>query len=356
MARLMVLVLICVAPISAFGVQPPRDLVEEASIMFRPVPSNPPDLKENPITPAKVKLGTMLFFDPRLSASQIISCNTCHNVGLGGIDLQETSVGHGWKTGVRNAPTVFNSVFNVGQFWDGRSPDLADQAKQPVQRFIEMNNTPERVLKTLKSIDEYAELFKQAFPTESEPLTFKNVAKAIEAFEATLLTPNSPIDRFMRGDKNAITEKEKEGLALYIDKNCASCHYGVNFGGMGYYIFGMVIDPDSGLRPGDDVGRFTLTGIEHDKYRFRAGPLRNVELTPPYFHSGKVWKLSEAVKIMGSVQLGKKLTDEDAVKIARFLRTLTGEQPKIEMPVLPQRSLDTPKPILRVVPTATKKE
>lgn len=346
LTRIVAALLFCVLPIAAIGTDHDRDLQQEAAMLFLPVPHHAPELKDNPANPAKIELGKMLYFDPRLSASQIISCNTCHNVMLGGIDLQETSVGHGWGRGVRNAPTVFNSVFNVGQFWDGRASDLAEQAKQPVRQSIEMNNTPERLIATLKSIPAYMKLFEQAFPTDNEPLSFENVAKAIEAFEATLLTPDSAMDRFIRGDRKALSVREKEGLAIFIDRNCASCHYGVNFGGMGYYIFGMVIDPDEGVRPAEDLGRFKVTGIMHDRYRFRAGPLRNVALTPPYFHAGKVWKLIDAVRIMGSIQLGRTLDDEEVEKITDFLGTLTGKQPEIRFPLLPPSGPRTPKPQL----------
>ena len=337
-------------PVAIAGPEPERNLQEEAAMLFRPIPHQAPDLKDNPASPAKVELGKMLFFDPRLSASQIISCNTCHNVRLGGIDSQETSVGHRWGRGDRNAPTVFNSVFNVGQFWDGRASDLAEQAKQPIVRSIEMGNAPGRVIETLKSIPAYPALFKQAFPTDRDPVNFENIAKAIEAFEATLLTPDSPIDRYLRGDKSAISEAEKEGLMLFIDRNCASCHYGVNFGGMGYYTFGMVIDPEDNVRPAEDLGRFKVTGIIHDRYRFRAGPLRNVVATPPYFHAGRVWNLIEAVKVMGSIQLGRTLNQEEAQKIAHFLGTLTGKQPDLRIPHLPSGGPGTPRPILGLTP------
>jgi cytochrome c peroxidase len=354
--RLLVSLFLCFLPVKAAVAEPGRNVQEEAAILFQPIPLQVSDIKNNPVGLAKIELGTMLFFDPRLSASQIISCNTCHNLRLGGIDLQETSVGHGWHRGARNAPTVFNSVFNVGQFWDGRAQDLADQAVQPVQRAVEMNNTPERLIKTLKSIPAYVELFSRAFPSDSNPLTLGNIAKAIEAFEMTLLTPDAPIDRFIRGDSGALSDREKEGLSLFIDRNCASCHYGVNFGGMGYYIFGMVIDPEEGVRPAEDVGRFKVTGIEHDRYRFRASPLRNVAVTRPYFHAGKVRELIDAVNIMGSIQLGRKLTQEEAQKITVFLGTLTGKQPTFQIPILPPNGPTTPGPKLDASPANVSSE
>jgi cytochrome c peroxidase len=320
------------------------DVMKRAQGLFKPVPAKAPVLKDNPATPAKADLGEKLYFDPRLSASQLISCNTCHNVGLGGADLQETSIGHGWQKGPRNAPTVFNAVFNIAQFWDGRAEDLKAQAKGPVQASVEMNNKPERVVETLKSIPGYPPLFKKAFPYGKDSVTFDNMAKAIEVYEATLLTPVSPFDRYLKGDRKALTAKEKEGLRIFMDKGCASCHNGVNVGGAGYFPFGVREVPAAEIRPTGDTGRFKVTNTESDKYVFKAPSLRNVALTPPYFHSGKVWKLKDAVMIMGSAQLGVGLGPDDSDKIVAFLQTLTGRQPKVEYPVLPPSSDDTPHP------------
>ena len=320
-------------------------LEERANKTFKPIPESAPALEGNPATPVKVELGKMLYFDPRLSASALISCNTCHNVGMGGADYQETSVGHGWQKGPRNAPTVLNSVFNIAQFWDGRAKDLMEQAKGPVQASVEMNNTPEQVVKTLKSMPGYVRMFKEAFPGEKDPVNFDNMAKAIEVFEATLLTPNSRFDRFLKGDGDALSKTEKEGLGLFMDKGCSICHGGVNMGGQGYYPFGVVERPSDEILQGDR-GRFKVTRLKSDEYVFKAPSLRNIELTPPYFHSGKVWSLEEAVRIMGSAQLGVKLTQAEVEKIAAFLRTTTGVQPKVEYPVLPAPTEGTPKPRL----------
>jgi len=321
------------------------DLRERAVKTFKPVPESAPALKGNPATGVKVELGKMLYFDPRLSASALISCNTCHNVGMGGMDYQETSIGHGWQKGPRNAPTVLNSVFNIAQFWDGRAKDLMEQAKGPVQASVEMNNTPDQVIKTLKSMPGYVRIFKKAFPDEEDPVTFDNMAKAIEVFEATLLTPGSRFDKYLKGDTNALSKTEKEGLGLFMDKGCSICHGGVNMGGQGYYPFGVVERPSEEILQGDK-GRFKVTRLKSDEYVFKAPSLRNIELTPPYFHSGKVWDLKEAVTIMGSAQLGVKLTDSEVQKITAFLRTTTGTQPKVEYPVLPAPTADTPRPKL----------
>ena len=209
-------------------------------MVFKPIPNKTPVLKDNPANPDKIKLGKMLYFDPRLSSSFLISCNTCHNLGLGGADLQETSIGHGWQKGPRNAPTVLNSVFNIAQFWDGRAKDLEEQAKGPLQASVEMNNTPDRVVETLRSIPEYVAYFKKAFPGEKDPLTFDNVAKAIEVFETILLTPNSCFDRYLKGDPKALSTKERQGLELFMAKGCSTCHNGINVGGGGYFPFGLV--------------------------------------------------------------------------------------------------------------------
>ncbi len=341
--RTPILALFLVAPAMAAG----DDLLARARSTFVRVPAAAPALKGNPSSPARVALGRMLYFDPRLSASQLISCNTCHNVSLAGADLQETSTGHGWQKGPRNAPTVLNAVFNVAQFWDGRAEDLRAQAKGPVQASVEMANDPARVVATLKSIPGYPPAFRKAFPGEADPITFDNVAKAIEVFEATLLTPGAPFDRWLEGDAAALGPAEKKGLALFLDKGCASCHAGVNMGGADYDPFGVVEAPSEEVRPPGDVGRFKVTNTEADKYVFRAAPLRNVAITQPYFHSGKVWTLADAVKIMGSAQLGHTLDDAEAASVTAFLRTLTGRQPKITNPVLPPSSDTTPRPVLK---------
>ncbi len=324
-----------------------KALLKKARRLFKPIPESPPQLKDNPLTPEKIKLGKWLYFDPRLSSSQLISCNTCHNLSLGGVDLQETSVGHGWQKGPRNAPTVLNAVFNTAQFWDGRAKDLAEQAKGPVQASVEMNNTPERVIATLKSIPEYVELFRKAFPNEKDPVTFDNVAKAIEAFEATLITPGARFDEFLKGNTNALSREEKEGLAIFIEKGCATCHNGINLGGRSYAPFGVIERPGAHILPPGDKGRYAVTRSAGDEYVFKVPSLRNIELTYPYFHSGKVWSLEDAVSIMGTSQLGEDLTEEEVKKVTAFLKTLTGKQPRVELPILPPSTSDTPKPLLK---------
>jgi len=189
------------------------------------------------------------------------------------------------------------------------------------------------------------EMFRKAFPKDKDPVTFDNMAKAIEAFEATLLTPDAPFDRYLRGDAKALTDKQKKGLALFIDKGCAGCHNGINIGGHDYFPFGVVEKPGADVLPPEDKGRFKVTRTADDEYVFRAAPLRNVELTAPYFHSGKVWNLKQAVAIMGDAQLGKgALSEADVDAITAFLKSLTGKQPRVVYPILPPRTDKTPLP------------
>jgi cytochrome c peroxidase len=321
-----------------------RALAKSAGL--QPVPYGVQAVEDNPVTGEKIELGKMLFFDPRLSASGVISCNTCHNLGTGGDDNLPTSVGHGWQKGPRNAPTVLNAVFNAAQFWDGRAEDLKAQAKGPVQAGVEMANAPENVVITLKSMPEYVERFGRAFPGEADPVTFDNMAKAIEAFEVTLVTPASPFDQWLEGNDAAMTDAQKAGLALFLDKGCASCHSGVNIGGQDYFPFGLIKKPGADILPPGDKGRFMVTKTASDEYVFRAAPLRNIALTAPYFHSGQIWDLEEAVAVMGTSQLGAHLTDEESASIAEFLSSLTGEQPKVDYPILPLETADTPRPQL----------
>ncbi|HET8546992.1 MAG TPA: cytochrome-c peroxidase [Bryobacteraceae bacterium] len=323
-------------------------LLKRAQTTFKPIPEAPPALQRNPLTPEKIELGKMLYFDPRLSASWLISCNTCHNLSLGGVDLLETSIGHGWQKGPRNGPTVLNAVFNIAQFWDGRAKDLSEQAMGPVQAAVEMNSTPDRTVKTLRSIPEYVRRFEKAFAGQKDAVTFENMARAIEAFEATLLTPNSRFDQYLNGNPGALKEPEQNGLRLFMTKGCANCHNGVNVGGTAYFPFGVVEKPGADVLPRNDKGRFAVTRTASDEYVFKSPSLRNVELTAPYFHSGKVWDLRQAVAVMGSAQLGATLSEAETTDIAAFLRTLTGEQPKITYPVLPSHTRDTPLPDPRV--------
>lgn len=319
------------------------DVMAQAQGLFKPVPAQPPALPGNPASPARIALGKMLYFDPRLSESHAISCNSCHMIGMGGVDLQETSLGHRWQRGGRNAPTVYNAVFDVAQFWDGRARDLEQQAGGPLVNPIEMDTTEAHVVEQLKGIPGYAPLFAKAFGG-AEPISFENVRRAIALFEATLITPNAPFDRYLRGDRKALDATQAQGLSLFIGKGCAACHGGINVGGGQYAPFGVVERPGAEILPPGDKGRFAVTRTVSDEYVFRVPSLRNVALTPPYFHSGKVWDLRQAVAVMGNSQLGAKLTGAEVDQIAAFLGALTGDQPQVTLPILPPSVARTPQP------------
>ncbi|RMH94745.1 cytochrome-c peroxidase [Lysobacter pythonis] len=331
-------------PAVAKGPEAAPELLTRARALFQPIPDKAPDPAGNPVTADKIALGKMLYFDGRLSSSGVISCNSCHNLGMGGIDGVPTSIGHGFDKGPRNAPTVYNAVFNVAQFWDGRAADLKAQAQGPVQAAVEMNSKPDVVEAVLTSMPGYVNAFKAAFPGEAKPVNFDNMAKAIEAFETTLTTPGAAFDEFLKGDTRVLSAEQQAGLKLFMDKGCGNCHNGVNLGGQAYFPFGVMKKPSDEVRPSGDRGRFAVTQTASDEYVFRAAPLRNIAATAPYFHSGTVWNLREAVKIMGDSQLGASLSDEEANNIYLFLQSLTGKMPKVDYPQLPERSDNTPPP------------
>ena len=325
------------------------DLRDYALENFQPIPSTVPNFIYNPTSPEQVHLGQMLFFEPRLSASGIFSCHSCHNLSVGGDDNQEVSTGHGWQMGPRNSPTVLNAVFNGSQFWDGREPDLKSQAKGPIQAGVEMANTPEVVVKTLNSMPEYVQRFEAAFGQGEDSVSFDNMARALESFQATLITP-APFDAFLNGDDLALNAIEKAGLEVFLDKGCASCHNGVNVGGSGFHVFGVFEKPSEDILPVADTGRYAVTGDEADKYAFRTSTLRNITLTAPYFHSGKVWDLKDAVHIMSTTMLGQTLSETEADQIVAFLGSLEGVLPAIAttLPLLPPETATTPRPDLRI--------
>ncbi|WP_461828800.1 cytochrome-c peroxidase [Aquifex sp.] len=330
-----------------------KKILEMARQYFKPLPKvaeNP----NNPVTPEKVKLGKMLYYDPRLSKSGLISCNTCHNLARYGVDNLPTSIGHRWAIGPRNAPTVYNAAIHVAQFWDGRAKDVEEQALGPIVNPIEMANDIDSAVKFVKSIPEYVELFKKAFPNEKDPVKYENIGKAIGAFERTLMTP-SRFDEFLKGNTKALTEQEKKGLKTFIEVGCAGCHNGAGVGGHMFAKFGAITEYWKVTYPyvlkdkpaiKVDFGRFGVTKKEEDMFVFKVPSLRNIEHTYPYFHDGSVWSLEDAVRIMAETQLGKKLTDQQVKDIVAFLKALTGELPKdaLEVPVLPASTKETPKP------------
>jgi cytochrome c peroxidase len=239
---------------------------------------------------------------------------------------------------------VWNAVFNTAQFWDGRAKDLEEQAGGPMVNPAEMASPKEHLEEQLAAIPGYVAAFESAFPGEAKPLSLPNAQKAIALFEATLITPNAPFDKFLRGDASALNATQKEGLQLFMNKGCVACHSGVNVGGTMYAPFGVVEKPGADLLPPQDKGRFMVTKTAADEYVFRAPSLRNVALTAPYFHTGRAWDLRQAVGVMGSSQLGTQLSNDEIDKIVAFLQSLTGDQPKVVYPILPPSVASTPRP------------
>lgn len=289
--------------------------------------------------PEKVELGKQLFFDPRLSMSGIISCNTCHNLSLGGVDNLKTSIGHKWQAGPVNAPTVFNSSLMIAQFWDGRAADLKEQAAGPIEAGVEMAMPHTLAVDVIQSISGYVESFKKVYGTRV--ITMDNITDAIAAFEETLATPNSRFDQWLKGNDKAITKQELEGYNLFASSGCVACHHGPAVGGTSFQKMGLLEEYKS-TSPAQ--GRAAVTGIDAERFMFKVPTLRNVELTYPYFHDGEAATLEEAVDIMGRLQLGRKYSDEEIASIVAFLKTLTGERPQMALPLLPASGDSTPRP------------
>ena len=289
--------------------------------------------------PALVELGKKLFFDPRLSKSGFISCNSCHNLSMGGTDNIKTSIGHNWNEGPINAPTVLNSSLNLAQFWDGRAADLKAQAGGPIANPGEMAFTHALAIDVLQSIPGYVAEFKKAFG--SDKVSIDEVTKAIAAFEETLVTPNSRFDKWLKGDKKALSADELAGYQLFKDSGCTGCHNGPAVGGNSFQKMG-VVEAYKASSPAE--GRVAVTGKDADRFNFKVPTLRNVEMTYPYFHDGAANTLTQAVDTMGRVQLGKKFAADENAKIVAFLKTLTGDQPNFKLPILPPSSDSTPRP------------
>lgn len=307
------------------------------------LPKTPPIPRDNPITAAKVELGKKLYFDPRLSKTGTVSCNSCHNVMLGGEDNRSTSFGIQGLKGGRSAPTVWNAAFHSVQFWDGRAASLEEQAKGPLINPVEMGmENHDAVVARLKMIPGYLVEFEKVFGKTS--LNIENVAKAIATYERTLLTTDSPFDRSMQGDPKALSLGAKRGMELVQKVGCLACHSGPNFSGptlpqgQGFYqkfplIPGSEYEAKYELKK--DLGRFEVTKQDQDKNLWRVPTWRNVALTAPYFHNGSVKTLDEAVRVMAKTQLGKKLEEAEIQDIVEFLNSLTGKIPAQALPQLP---------------------
>lgn len=288
---------------------------------------------------AQVELGKKLYFDPRLSKSGWISCNSCHNLSMGGTDNLKTSIGHGWQQGPINSPTVLNSSLNLAQFWDGRAKDLKEQAGGPIANPGEMAFTHSLAIDVLESMPGYVTEFKQVFGTDK--IDIDKVTQAIAEFEKTLVTPNSRFDQYLLGDKLAINEQERKGYVLFTQAGCTACHNGPALGGTSFQKMGLV-KPYKTSNPVE--GLSAVTGKDADRFKFKVPTLRNVEMTYPYFHDGEAQTLTEAVDVMGRLQLGKEFSDTENAQIVAFLKTLTGDQPLFLMPILPPSTDKTPVP------------
>jgi cytochrome c peroxidase len=306
----------------------PDALMEKASALFKPLPAAPDH--QTPLA----RLGKKLYYETALSANNQLSCNSCHKLDQFGVDNLPTSPGHEGKNGERNSPTVLNASLHMAQFWDGRAADLAEQAKGPILNPVEMGlASADQCVSKLEGLDQYPALFAEAFPGEEKPLTYDNLAKAIAAFEATLLTP-SPFDRYLTGDASALTAEQQKGLETFINTGCITCHMGVGLGANMYQKFGLVNGPywEYTGSTKQDEGRSAITGNEAEKYFFKVPSLRNVAETAPYFHDGSVASLSDAVNIMAQTQLNKELTAEETAAIVAFLKSLTGQVPTHALP------------------------
>ena len=302
----------------------PLAAAEFANESVRPIPDSVEYDK------AKAELGNVLYHDTRLSADGTISCATCHGLDMGGVDNKRYSVGIKGQLGGVNAPTVYNACFNFVQFWDGRAGTLAEQAGGPPLNPVEMGcGSFDEIVARLSADKAFVSRFTAVYP---EGLSQATITDAIAEFEKTLVTPNSAFDRYLKGEKNAMTDEQVEGYALFKEFNCATCHAGVNMGGLTYELMGQranyfedrELTEKSGLTDGDN-GRWAQTKVERDRYRFKTPTLRNVALTYPYYHDGSVETLEQAITMMSKYQVGREMSEEDARKVESYLKALTGE-------------------------------
>jgi len=323
----------------AVAAAPDDDLIKKAKEVLGPLPASMPS-EQNPITPEKVKLGKILFYESRISIDGTVSCAKCHPVSLYAVDGLRKAIGNNCKENPRNSPTIFNAASQISAHWIGNRTSVEDQARQsvtgPPAFGMPSNESAEKILRNMK---EYVSLFKAAFPGEKDPVTIDNFAKAVGAFERTLMTP-APFDAFVKGDAKALTEKQKRGLKTFFETGCMACHFSPYVGGQMYQTFG-VFEPYGNYTKSAtiDEGRYAVTKNQADKYVFKVPVLRNVAMTPPYFHDGSVDRLEEAVRIMGKIQLLKDLSKEEVADITVFFDSLTGQIPDdvMRVPLLPSR-------------------
>jgi len=315
----------------------------EAAAFEVKVPLGLPPLpipEDNPMTAEKVELGKMLYFDKRLSKDGTISCATCHDPKIAWTEAKATSTGFGNQVGGANSPTVINAAYATTQFWDGRAKTLEEQALGPIENPIEMGHSLPEMISTLNKLGGYKEYFQKVFGTE---VTADGVAAAIAAFERTVLSGNSPYDKFKAGDANALNEAQKRGLELFNKSGCADCHAPPLFSSYDFYNAGVGMDKDPLHQ-----GRKAVTGDDDDLGAFRTPALREVAHTGPYFHDGSAATLEDAVALMAdggkdnpnlsemfeSVR-DAKLTEQDRKDLVEFLKALSGEFPIVEPPALP---------------------
>ncbi|QWF69908.1 cytochrome-c peroxidase [Methylomonas paludis] len=309
-----------------------------SAMALEPLPTTAPAPADNPTTPEKVELGKLLYHDPRLSSSGTVACASCHNTSLGGEDNRPNSVGINGQTGGRSAPTVWNAAFNAVQFWDGRAASLEEQAAGPVTNPIEMGmKSWDDVVARLKTIKGYQVAFAKAFGDDNA-ITKANATKAIAAYERTLITPNSAYDKFVAGNKAALTVQQQHGLEKIQALGCTGCHSGPAFNGPGGFQKFPVFSNgyfEAQYHISKDLGRAEVTKNDNDKHLWKVPTLRNVAITAPYFHNGSVKTLDAAVKLMAKLQLNQDLSDADTADIVAFLNALTGEFPHQTLPSLP---------------------
>jgi cytochrome c peroxidase len=287
---------------------------------FRPIAQA--QIAAPPSNPQMIALGRMLWYEPRLSRSREISCNTCHALSDYGVDHRSTPQGDKGQRLRRNAPTVYNAAQHLAQFWDGRARDLEEQVKGPLLDSHEMGATPASVESFLRATPEYRDRFRDAFPDQPQPVTVNNTARAIAAFERGLVT-SSRWDEYLASNVHALSAQETEGLRVFLDVGCMTCHTGPQVGASMFQVTGFV-EPWSNQR---DLGRFEITGAPADRMVFKVPTLKNVTRTGPYFHDGSCADLPSAVRAMGRHQLGIELGEGEIASIVSFLGALSGDLP-----------------------------
>lgn len=325
------------------GMSYEKDLRERASVFFRPMPDDAFE-EGDEASVELIELGKMLYYEPRLSRSGLISCHTCHNLGLAGVDNLPVSTGHLRQKGRRNATTVLNAALHNSQFIDGREPDVESQALVPILDSIEMASSEKHVLAVLNSIPEYVDHFRSSFPGEQSPLTYENVGVAIGAFERILLT-YSPFDSFIKGDLKALDADQLAGLETFMNVGCIACHIRETIGGQSFARFVTPLEQSGVVEP--DPGRFEVTGREEDKHFFKVPSLLNVAGTYPYFHDGSEWSLDTVIIKMARSQLDLELSGDQLDNLVNFMHALSGEVPEYArlIPHLPASTADTPRPV-----------